>query len=87
MVFGQLVMPVQCCAGARRRAADALDSRWVLGFTMGSWVHDKVHVKSLDFFEPCAKAAKAKDFSKQKNMEVQVCNVYDVRFLTMYGSI
>ena len=25
---------------------------------MGSWVHDKVHVKSLDFFEPCAKAAK-----------------------------
>ena len=27
-------------------------------FTMGSWVHDKVHVKSLDFFEPCAKAAK-----------------------------
>ena len=35
-----------------------LDSRWVLGFTMGSWVHDKVHVKSLDFFEPCAKAAK-----------------------------
>ena len=33
-------------------------SRWVLGFTMGSWVLDKVHVKSLDFFEPCAKAAK-----------------------------
>ena len=27
---------------------------------MGSWVHDKVHVKSLDFFEPCAKAAKKK---------------------------
>ena len=23
MVFGQLVMPVQCCAGARRRAAGA----------------------------------------------------------------
>ena len=35
-----------------------LDSRWVLGFTMGFWVHDKVHVKSPDFFEPCAKAAK-----------------------------
>ena len=59
MVFGQLVMPVQCCAGARRRAASGfLDSGWVLGFRMGSWVHDKVHVKSLDFFEPCAKAAK-----------------------------
>ena len=105
MVFGQLVMPAQCCAGARRRAAGApaqrctgmtncpntiqclgkddlmslgimssaflrvftmgswipdgfLDSRWVLGFMMGSWVHDVVHVKSLDFFEPCAKAAK-----------------------------
>ena len=25
---------------------------------MGSWVYDKVRVKSLDFFEPCAKAAK-----------------------------
>ena len=25
---------------------------------MGSWVHDTVHLKSLDFFEPCAKAAK-----------------------------
>ena len=32
---------------------------WVLGFTMSSWVHDKVHVKSLDFFEPRAKAAKS----------------------------
>ena len=78
MVFGQLVMPVQCCAGApaARRCVGFvftmgfhdgfcihdgfLDSQWVLGFTMGSWVHDEVHVKSLDFFEPCAKAAKVK---------------------------
>ena len=72
MVFGQLVMPVQCCAGARRRrvpqhnTAQALptgqlhimslgiksfategvhdgflDSRWVPGFTIGSWIHDE----------------------------------------------
>ena len=40
-----------------------LDSRRVLGFTMGSWVHDKVHVKSPDFFEPCAKAAKYHDIN------------------------
>ena len=26
---------------------------------MGYWVHDKVHVKSLDFFEPCVNAAKS----------------------------
>ena len=35
-----------------------LDSQWVLGFMMDSWVHDRVHAKSLDFFEPCAKASK-----------------------------
>ena len=50
-----------------------LDSQWVLGFTMGSWVHDKVHVKSLDFFVPCAKAAKAskKEAESLKNSRIE----------------
>ena len=40
---------------------------------MGSWVHDKVHVKSLDFFEPCAKAAKT---GKSKS-EISTPRSYD----------
>ena len=53
MVFGQLVMPVQCCAvlghggGGHRHDQLAKSTAFLRVFTMGSWIHDGFAVNTL----------------------------------------